>query len=97
MLLSRLSTKKHPLCVFDFPIKLFVSNAILKIILSKIFAKLVQVAIFLIWFCQRNKNLTNFPFCIFPNIFLQSTSESLAQNKPSQAAAKSIHMLLKGV
>lgn len=97
MLLSHLSTKKHRVCVFDFPIKLFVSNAILKIILFKIFAKLVQVAIFLIWFCQRNKNLTNFPFCIFHNIFLQSTSESVEQNKPTQAAAKSIHMLLKGV
>lgn len=48
MLLSHLIAKKSPVGVFSFLIKLFAeSNAIFKIILSKIFAKLVRVAVFL--------------------------------------------------
>ena len=39
--------QKSPVCVFSFLIKLLESNAILKIILSKILPKLVQVAVWL--------------------------------------------------
>lgn len=46
MLLSHLSAKNSCLC-FHFPHQTAESNAILEIILSKIFAKLVQVAVFL--------------------------------------------------
>lgn len=54
--------KKKPVCNFSFLMKLFAeSNAVLGIILSRVFDKLVQVAVFLTQFCQRNKNLTNIP------------------------------------
>lgn len=94
MLLNHLSTKKSCLC-FWFPHQTAESNAILEIILSKIFAKLMQVAAFPTWILSEESKPHKLIFLHLCSIFLQSTSQSLAQNKPNQVADKSIQMLLK--
>lgn len=93
MLLSHLSTEKSCLCSW-FPDQIAESNAIFEIILSKIFAKLVQVASFLTWILSKESKPHKLIFLHLYSIFLQSTSQSLAQNKPNQVADKSIQMLL---